>query len=229
MSETVYLKLPQIAEVHEPDVYLRDIAQIYAKDPAAAAKAGAVKVTSFDRIPKNGAGAGGGKRKNGAGPAGYRDAVYVGNVMDLMIKIGQTDENIRVNSLGETDFIVKYRAARPFPRLREWLKTAFVSAVSFCGAAFAIMTFNNDANINEVFSDICRAVTGTTSDGVAVLEISYSLGLAFGILVFFNHFASWKITVDPTPIEVEMRLYEENLNRTLIANSRRKETGIDVS
>lgn len=229
MSETVYLKLPQIAEVHEPDVYLRDIAQIYAKDPAAAEKAGAVKVTSFGGIPKSGAGAGGGKRKNSAGPAGYRDAVYVGNVMDLMIKIGQTDENIRVNSLGETDFIVKYRAARPFPRLREWLKTAFVSAVSFCGAAFAIMTFNNDANINEVFSDICRAVTGTTSDGVAVLEISYSLGLAFGILVFFNHFASWKITVDPTPIEVEMRLYEENLNRTLIANSRRKETGIDVS
>ena len=48
-------------------------------------------------------------------------------------------------------------------------------------------------------------------------------------LLFFNHFASWKITVDPTPIEVEMRLYEENLNKTLIKNGGRKESGVDVS
>ena len=46
-------------------------------------------------------------------------------------------------------------------------------------------------------------------------------------VAFFG--ASWKITVDPTPIEVEMRLYEENLNKTLIKNGGRKESGIDVS
>jgi stage V sporulation protein AA len=64
---------------------------------------------------------------------------------------------------------------------------------------------------------------------VTVLEIAYSAGLAAGILIFFNHFASWKMTVDPTPIEVEMRLYEENINKTLIINDGRKESGIDVS
>ena len=108
------------------------------------------------------------------------------------------------------------------------MKTAFVSAVSSCGAAFAIMTFNNDANVTDVFGNLYRLIMGAEPQGITVLEISYSAGLSLGILVFFNHFASWKITVDPTPIEVEMRLYEENLDKALIQNAGRKEAQTDV-
>ena len=50
-----------------------------------------------------------------------------------------------------------------------------------------------------------------------------------GIIVFFNHFAVAKLSTDPTPIEVEMRLYEDNINKTLIQNDGRKESGIDVT
>ena len=61
------------------------------------------------------------------------------------------------------------------------------------------------------------------------LEVGYSIGLPVGILLFFNHFTSWKFSLDPTPLEVEMRLYEENVNKTLIQNEERKEDDIDVS
>ena len=104
-----------------------------------------------------------------------------------------------------------------------------LGAAAFFGAAFAIMTFNNDANVTDVFAKLYEMIIGTRADGPTILEASYSVGLALGILLFFNHFASWKITVDPTPIEVEMRLYEENLNKTLIKNGGRKESGVDVS
>ena len=104
-----------------------------------------------------------------------------------------------------------------------------LGAAAFFGAAFAIMTFNNDANVTDVFAKFYEMIIGTRADGPTILEASYSVGLALGILLFFNHFASWKITVDPTPIEVEMRLYEENLNKTLIKNGGRKESGVDVS
>ena len=87
------------------------------------------------------------------------------------------------------------------------------------------MTFNNDANVTDVFAKLYEMVIGTRADGPTILEASYSVGLAVGIMLFFNHFASWKITVDPTPIEVEMRLYEENLNKTLIKNGGRKGVG----
>ena len=37
-----------------------------------------------------------------------------------------------------------------------------------------------------------------------------------------------KLNTDPTPLEVEMRLYEENICKTLIDQAVRKEKEIDV-
>ena len=65
--------------------------------------------------------------------------------------------------------------------------------------------------------------------GFTILELSYSIGLALGIIVFFNHFAAYKLNTDPTPLEVEMRLYEDNISKTLIAEDGRKESKIDVT
>ena len=46
-STTIYLKLPQVKEVYEPEVYLGMIADVHSSDSAAEAKANAVKFTSF--------------------------------------------------------------------------------------------------------------------------------------------------------------------------------------
>ena len=62
-----------------------------------------------------------------------------------------------------------------------------------------------------------------------VLEVTYSVGLAVGVILFFNHFCKWKLNTDPTPLEVEMRLYEDNISKTLIQNDGRKESGVDVT
>ena len=83
------------------------------------------------------------------------------------------------------------------------------------------MTFNNDVSINKLFAQLYEQFTGTVSDGFTVLEIAYSIGLGLGIIIFFNHFAGRKITADPTPMEVQMRTYEDNINTTLIESSNR--------
>ena len=69
---------------------------------------------------------------------------------------------------------------------------------------------------------------GATPNGISSLEICYCLGLAIGILVFFNHIGKKKITHDPTPLQVEMRKYENDLDMTFIENAGRKEHNIDV-
>ena len=143
---------------------------------------------------------------------------YVDSVITVLEKIYELDPQIQVNNLGETDFIIDFQKPRPPRYLSAWLKTA----------AFAIMTFNNDVSVTDAFDQIYLLVTGTSSDGFTILEISYSIGLGLGIVVFFNHFAHWKITTDPTPLEVEMRLYEENICKTLIDQADRKEKEIDV-
>ena len=91
------------------------------------------------------------------------------------------------------------------------------------------MTFNNDVSVTDVFSEVFSLVMGYESGGFTVLEISYSVGLAVGIIGFFNHFAAIKLNTDPKPLEVEMRLYEDNISKTLIANDGRKESKIDIT
>ena len=90
------------------------------------------------------------------------------------------------------------------------------------------MAFNNDVDTTKLFQQIYQLVTGTTTDGFTILEVSYSIGLTIGILVFFNHFGKKRFTVDPTPLEVQMRLYENDIQTTLVENASRKEKEIDV-
>lgn len=208
MNQTVFISLKQISEVHKKDVFLNDIADVFCSDKHVESRCKAIKVKTIHSDEK--------KR-------------YMGSIVDVAKKISDIDSSIQINSVGETDFIISYEPETAPKLARQWLKTLFVCCVCFFGAAFAIMTFNNDVNVTDVFKEIYRLVMGTESDGVTVLEASYSVGLALGIIVFFNHFAKIKLNTDPTPLEVEMRLYEDNINKTLIQNDGRKESGVDVT
>lgn len=207
-TETVYLNVSQITEVRKADVFVKDVAKVYCRDKNIQNRCNAVKVKSIKEDKKP-----------------WR---YVESTMKMIKLLEAVDPSIQVNSIGEVDYIIDFIPETPPNHLWQWLKTFTVCMVSFCGAAFAIMTFNNDASVKDVFSEIHRLVTGQESSGFTILELSYSIGLGLGILVFFNHFAKWKLNTDPTPLEVEMRTYETNISKTLIQEAGRKEQKIDV-
>ena len=52
--------------------------------------------------------------------------------------------------------------------------------------------------------------------------------LAIGIILFFDHAGKIKLNDDPTPFEVQMRLYERDVNDTLMINAGRKGEEADV-
>ena len=104
----------------------------------------------------------------------------------------------------------------------EVIKILLVSLVCFFGASFTIMAFHNDIGIVDVFAKYYELVMGETSSGFTILEISYSIGLAAGIIIFFNHIGGRRITKDPTPIEVEMSIYEEDVEKALIKTANRE-------
>lgn len=208
MSKTVYLNISEITEVHAKEVLLKDVAKIYCDDSAVVNKLNAMRIRLIHSD---------------------RNKRYVESSLDVIRKITEIDPSISVNNVGEVDFIIDYHQPHRPHLIWEWTKTAFVCLICFCGASFAIMTFNNDVNVTDVFSEIYRIVMGKESGGFTILEVSYSVGLAIGIIGFFNHFARIKINTDPTPLEVEMRLYEDNISKTLIQNDGRKEQDIDVT
>ena len=58
-------------------------------------------------------------------------------------------------------------------------------------------------------------ITSFESNGFTIIEISYSIGLAVGILIFYNHFSNKKASKDPTPLQVEMIKYDKDIANAL--------------
>ena len=147
---------------------------------------------------------------------------YVKSVLEIFREIHEAYPSLQIENVGEMDFIITYEERKPDHNWLEWIKAASISLLSFFGAAFSIMTFHNDIDITGLFSDIYRLFTGQSSDGFTVLELAYSLGLGVGLVVFFNHLAGKKLTDDPTPLDVKMRTYENDLNQTIIEEKNRQ-------
>lgn len=211
-SSTVYLKIEQNVLVREPSVVLKDIAKITSTDRPMVNKLKQMKVYTF-HTP--------------VGQSKKKKQVEVFSVLKIIELIGQEYPNVEVQNIGEKDFVLEYEPKQDAKWL-QYLKTAILCVLIFFGSAFTIMTFNNDVGVGEVFADFYQQVMGTESDGFTALEICYSIGLFLGIMVFFNHLGHKKITHDPTPIQVEMRTYEKDVDTTFIENCGRKGTSNDV-
>ena len=98
-------------------------------------------------------------------------------------------------------------------KIKEKTKTTLVALIVFFGTAFAIMSFNEDVAVGALFDKLYVMVTGTGHKGVGVLEMSYGIGMALGITVFFNRLTTRQNRMmEPTPIEIKMKQYEDDIN-----------------
>ena len=207
MADILYLKIDRNVQAKGSPVHLRDIAGLYCS-----AKQIENKVRTL-RLPT--------EVIRGPGR-------YVFSVLDVIAVIQQEYPSLEIENLGETDFIITVEKKQTMPDAANWGKTVFVCVLAFFGAAFSIMAFNNDVSVPKLFDQIYQWVTGIKPDGITIMEISYSIGISIGILVFFNHFGKKRFSVDPTPMEVQMRLYENDIQTTLVEDASRKEEELDV-
>ncbi len=211
-TDTVYLKIEQNVLVKEPSVVLKDIAKITSTNRPLINKMKQLKIYHF-RTPAN-------QNKK-------KMQTEVFSVLKIIELIGAEFPNVEIQNIGEKDFVLEYQPQKEAQWL-SYLKTAVLCVLIFFGSAFTIMTFNNDVGVGEVFMDFYEQVMGTKSNGFTVLEVCYSIGLFLGIMIFFNHVGRKKITHDPTPIQVEMRTYEKDVDTTFIENCGRKGSSNDV-
>ena len=143
------------------------------------------------------------------------------SILEVVEKIHKVYPNLEIQNMGEPDFIVEYSTKPKEQPAVTFLKVALVCIICFFGSAFSIMAFNNDVSTVDMFGQFYTLMTGQESDGFTILELTYSLGLSAGIIAFFNHIGGRRLSKEPTPIEVEMRLYEDDVNTTLINTSSR--------
>lgn len=198
---TVYVKCDRSVEVQSQDVYVKDVGKVRCRDSVIQAKLTALKIHHF---PQNGP-----KR-------------CVISVLKIIEQMENTCPGISIQTMGEPDILVEWIRVDRHKGWQQWLKAAFVCLISFFGTGFTIMAYHNDVGINEVFTEVYRMIMNQEPGGLNPLEISYSVGLALGIILFFNHVGGRRITKDPTPIEVALRNYEEDVDKALIATASRE-------
>lgn len=200
-QQNVYLKCDRNVEVQSQDVFLSDLGEVRCQDEVLNAKLKTIKVHHFKK----------GESKR-----------FVISSLTLVEQMEQVCADIAVTVIGETDVLVEWISVDRHKGPVQWAKVVFVSLVSFFGTAFTIMAYHNDIGIHSVFTEVYSIIMGAEPDGVNALEVSYSLGLAGGIILFFNHIGGRRITKDPTPIEVSIRQYEEDVDKALIAMAGRE-------
>lgn len=202
MSDTLYLMLEQNVEVRHPHIYLQDIAKLSCSNPKILNRLRVLPVLNLEP---------------------HKPGRYVLSSMELIRQIQQKEPDLTISHIGEPTFIITYQNEPVHGLLLRWLKVIFVCLATFFGAAFSIMTFNNDVDLGSLFDQFYTLVMGKSSDGFTILELSYSVGIGLGVLLFFNHFGHLKLSDDPTPMQVQMRTYEDDVNQTLIEQAERTE------
>ena len=206
MSDILYLKFEKNTSTYNRTVTIGEVGEMQCADQAIVNRLKTEKLHTFQDVKK-------GKHSCAARK--------VFSILDVVEKIHAVYPNLEIQNMGEIDFIVEYSTKPKENPVVTFLKVSIVCLICFFGSAFSIMAFNEDVSTADLFGNFYQLMTGQESNGFTILELTYSLGLSVGIVAFFNHIGGRRLTKEPTPIEVEMRVYEEDVNTTLINTASR--------
>lgn len=208
MEDILYIKVSQNVPTQKQQLKIGDVAKLYSVNKSMVQK---LNEAPFYTMPT------------------HPEKLTMFTVTKVYEAIHRVYPKIIIENLGENDFIVEYETEKKPSKTIEYVKIFLITLVLFFGSAFTIMTFNEDVNVGGVFDKVHQMVTGEMRTEGGVLEVSYAIGLPLGIIVFYNHFRKRDMKNDPTPIQVEMRTYEEQMNKAMIKTSAREGKTVDVN
>lgn len=147
------------------------------------------------------------------------------DIMKVIRAINVSFPSIEVQTMGVAQTIVEVYFHKP--KFRPLL---FVSVwiLLFVGAGLAIMNFHEDVSMQEVHQRLHKIITGEENPKPLLLQIPYSIGLGLGMILFFNHLFKKRINEEPSPLEVEMFNYQQDLDHYVsIHENKESETKLD--
>lgn len=209
---TIYFSLSSSIMLNRLPIHLGDIATIYCTDNALKQKIEDIDVPLTLSNDKQ------------------QGVVTALKIIEL---ITRQEGNIQINPIGSEQVVVYYKPLKEKKSFSKYFKSIILIIVAFFGTGYSIMSYNGDVDTNSLLNDLYKLFTGDSSvDSDFVLNcgiISYSLGLCIGMIIFFNHGINKNSQYDPTPLEVQMRSYEQEVNNCIVVNSERKKETIDVN
>ncbi|MGV3464581.1 MAG: stage V sporulation protein AA [Heyndrickxia sp.] len=198
MEDSIYIRMRNRVEVNENSkITLSDIAQIIAPEKYLHQ----LRETFIYQVTK--------EDKN----------TVVIDVMKIIDALTQKWRGLDIQLIGPSQTIVevmykKRKVSIPF-FIIIWL-------LLFIGSALAIMNFHEDVSMQEVHQKIYKMITGETVNKPLILQIPYSIGLGLGMIIFFNHIFKKRFNEEPSPLEVEIFNYQQDLDQYVIVNENKE-------
>ncbi|MGG4414114.1 stage V sporulation protein AA [Brevibacillus agri] len=141
------------------------------------------------------------------------------DIMQVIQRVRSVYPEVELEIQGAPQIIVE--ALNPRKKANPVL-VALVWLLLFIGSGLAIMNFHTDVSMREVHERIFYLITGEQSKQPLWLQIPYSIGIGMGMILFFNHIFEKKINEEPSPLEVELFMYQQSLDQYYIQNENKE-------
>ncbi|TDF99287.1 stage V sporulation protein AA [Paenibacillus piri] len=146
-------------------------------------------------------------------PKEHEGSIILIDMMLIVEKIKRKFPFLQIAHFGEPHCLIEIAEPRKPPNL---IFIGMVWLLLFVGSGLAIMNFHADVSMGVVHQRIYQLLTGHWKEHPLLLQIPYSIGIGVGMIVFFNHLFKKKFNEEPSPLEVEMFMYQENVNYYVI-------------
>ncbi|MBY6035628.1 stage V sporulation protein AA [Fictibacillus nanhaiensis] len=198
MDKSIYLRMRQRVQVlQHQKVTIGDVAQIVASDENERLVKGYIihEVTPEDKH------------------------LIVIDVMRVFGTIQRKNLGVDIQTVGPAQTILeiqmKQKTMAPVYFVLVWL-------LLFTGSALAIMNFHEDVSMQLVHQKIYYMITGHFKEQPLLLQVPYSFGLGLGMILFFNHIFRKRLNEEPSPLEVEMFNYQQDLDQYVIVHENKE-------
>lgn len=142
------------------------------------------------------------------------------SALKIINAIHKYDKNIDLRLIGNTEILVNIQRETNESKSFTIIKTILVCFILFLGAGLAIINFHADVNMNESLQIVYHMFTGEENHKPLILFIPYSLGIGAGMSIFFNQIFQNKWKKEPSPLEVEMFMYEKNMDDFILDSTK---------
>ncbi|MBA2173809.1 stage V sporulation protein AA [Halobacillus locisalis] len=148
-----------------------------------------------------------------------RNIVIIDGV-SVIHEVIQKYPHLDVELIGPNQCVLHVEKQRKKPSL---LIISAIWLLLFIGAAMAIMNFHFDVSMLEVQQKLHYMLTGEESEHPLWIQVPYSIGLGVGMILFFNHWFQKRFNEEPSPMEVEIFKYQEDLDHYVAINENKAE------
>lgn len=203
-SSTLYIRLKRRITIRQAGIVrLKDAAHIVAEDKALEPQI--LQLNIYQHSQKDG------------------NRVVI-DLLQIITTLKQYWPQLQIEVYGDPQVLVMVSNKEGKPR---YALLVICWLLLFFGSGLALMNFHSDVNMKETHIRIVELITGKHEDHPLWFQIPYSFGVGIGMILFFNHVFRKKFNEEPNPLEVEMYMYQENVNTYVIAEEIRNREKLD--